>query len=132
MGERAGSVRREARRILIAGGAGFVGSHLAARLVAEGHEVICLDNLQTGRLSNLAPLMRESRFSFVRHDIVQPVSIEGPLDEIWNLPEGEHKRPKGWVDPARTWTTTQKKLPSGDGKEGGLFHLLFGVKVPIN
>ncbi|MCS6520912.1 NAD-dependent epimerase/dehydratase family protein, partial [Burkholderia thailandensis] len=48
---------RTGRRILLTGGAGFVGSHLAERLVREGHEVICVDNLQTGRLGNLAPLM---------------------------------------------------------------------------
>ncbi|EYD78261.1 dTDP-glucose 4,6-dehydratase [Rubellimicrobium mesophilum DSM 19309] len=73
------------RRVLLAGGAGFLGSHLAERLVREGHEVICVDNLQTGRLPNLAPLMREPRFSFHRHDIGQPLSVDGPLDEIWNL-----------------------------------------------
>ncbi len=73
------------RRVLLAGGAGFLGSHLAERLVREGHEVICVDNLQTGRLPNLAPLMREPRFSFLRHDIGQPLVVDGPLDEIWNL-----------------------------------------------
>ena len=76
---------RKSRRILLAGGAGFVGSHLAERLVGAGHEVICVDNLQTGRLGNLAPLMREPRFSFLRHDVGLPLSVEGPLDEIWNL-----------------------------------------------
>ena len=73
------------RRVLLAGGAGFLGSHLAERLVREGHEVICVDNLQTGRLPNLAPLMREPRFSFLRHDIGQPLVVDGPLDEVWNL-----------------------------------------------
>ncbi|TNC71661.1 UDP-glucuronic acid decarboxylase family protein [Rubellimicrobium roseum] len=73
------------RRILLTGGAGFVGSHLAERLVREGHEVICVDNLQTGRLANVAPLMQGPRFRFLRHDITQPLAIDGPLDEIWNL-----------------------------------------------
>jgi UDP-glucuronate decarboxylase len=73
------------RRVLLAGGAGFLGSHLAERLVREGHEVVCVDNLQTGRLPNLAPLMREPRFSFLRHDIAQPLAVEGPVDEVWNL-----------------------------------------------
>jgi UDP-glucuronate decarboxylase len=73
------------RRILLAGGAGFVGSHLAERLVRDGHEVICVDNLQTGRLGNLAPLMTEPRFSFLRHDVSQPLAVEGPVDEVWNL-----------------------------------------------
>jgi UDP-glucuronate decarboxylase len=76
---------RKSCRILLAGGAGFVGSHLAERLVGAGHEVICVDSLQTGRLSNLAPLMREPRFSFLRHDIGLSLSVDGPLDEIWNL-----------------------------------------------
>ncbi len=73
------------RRILLAGGAGFVGSHLAERFLGEGHEVICVDSLQTGRLSNLAHLMRDGRFSFLRHDIGDPLKVEGPVDEVWNL-----------------------------------------------
>ncbi|MBP1804810.1 UDP-glucuronic acid decarboxylase family protein [Rubellimicrobium aerolatum] len=73
------------RRILLAGGAGFLGSHLAERLIGEGCEVICLDNLQTGRLGNVAHLMSAPRFSLLRHDIGQPVTVEGPLDEVWNL-----------------------------------------------
>lgn len=73
------------RRILIAGGAGFLGSNLAERLLAEDHEVLSLDNLQTGRLGNLQPLMAHPRFSFMRHDVTQPVAIDGPLDEVWNL-----------------------------------------------
>ncbi len=77
--------KARSRRILVAGGAGFVGSHLAERLVAAGHEVICVDNLQTGRLGNVAHLMQGPRFSFLRHDIGTPLSVDGPLDEIWNL-----------------------------------------------
>ena len=73
------------RRILLAGGAGFVGSHLAERFVREGHDVVCVDNLQTGRLGNIAPLMNGARFSFVRHDISLPLTIDGPVDEVWNL-----------------------------------------------
>jgi UDP-glucuronate decarboxylase len=73
------------RRILLAGGAGFVGSHVAERLLAEGHEVICVDNLQTGRLSNVAHLMRDGRFSVLRHDIVEPLRVEGTVDEVWNM-----------------------------------------------
>ncbi len=49
------------------------------------HEVLSLDNLQTGRLGNLQPLMAHPRFSFMRHDVTQPVAIDGPLDEVWNL-----------------------------------------------
>jgi len=75
----------QSRRILLAGGAGFLGSHLAERFVREGHEVICVDNLQTGRLGNIAPLMSEPRFSFLRHDVTQPLAVDGPIDEVWNL-----------------------------------------------
>ena len=73
------------RRILLAGGAGFVGSHLAERFVREGHDVVCVDNLQTGRLGNIAPLMKGARFSLIRHDISLPLAIDGPVDEVWNL-----------------------------------------------
>jgi UDP-glucuronate decarboxylase len=62
-----------------------VGSHLAERLLGEGAEVVCVDNLQTGRLGNVAHLMREARFSFLRHDVSEPLRLEGPLDEVWNL-----------------------------------------------
>ncbi len=62
-----------------------MGSHLAERLLGEGAEVVCVDNLQTGRLGNVAHLMREARFSFLRHDVSEPLRLEGPLDEVWNL-----------------------------------------------
>jgi UDP-glucuronate decarboxylase len=62
-----------------------VGSHVAERLLGEGSEVVCVDNLQTGRLSNVAHLMRDARFSFLRHDIGEPLRLEGPVDEVWNL-----------------------------------------------
>ncbi|HVG49301.1 MAG TPA: UDP-glucuronic acid decarboxylase family protein [Rubellimicrobium sp.] len=92
------------RRILIAGGAGFLGSHLAERLVREGHEIICVDNLQTGRLRNLAPLMREPSFSFLRHDIGQPLPVEGALDEVWNLACAASP-PLYQLDPLHTFRT---------------------------
>jgi len=95
---------RIGRRILLTGGAGFVGSHLAERLVRDGHEVICVDNLQTGRLGNLAQLMKKPRFRFVRHDIVQPLTIEGPLDEIWNLACAASP-PLYQIDPLHTFRT---------------------------
>ena len=91
-------------RILVAGGAGFVGSHLCERLLGEGAEVIALDNLQTGRLSNLAHLMREGRFSVLRHDIVEPVRVEGPLDEVWNLACAASP-PQYQADPLHTMRT---------------------------
>lgn len=70
-------------RILITGGAGFVGSHLCDRLIALGHEVTALDNLRTGTLANLAQLQGHARFSFIQADVQNPVS--GNFDRIYNL-----------------------------------------------
>lgn len=69
-------------RTLITGGAGFVGSHLCERFLAEGHEVICVDNLITGNLVNVEHLRGNERFSYVRHDCSHPLEIDGPLDNI--------------------------------------------------
>jgi dTDP-glucose 4,6-dehydratase len=69
-------------RVLVTGGAGFLGSHLCDRLLAEGHEVIAMDNLLTGNLRNIAHLSREPRFRFVRHNVTQFIAIEGPLDAV--------------------------------------------------
>jgi UDP-glucuronate decarboxylase len=71
------------RRILVAGGAGFLGSHLCERLLNEGQSVVCVDNLTTGRMENLRHLLNFDAFSFVRHDIVEPLDL--PVDEIYNL-----------------------------------------------
>jgi UDP-glucuronate decarboxylase len=70
-------------RILVAGGAGFVGSHLCTRLVHEGHFVYCLDDLSTGRMENIEPLTRSPRFSFVPRSVLDPVWL--PVDTIYNL-----------------------------------------------
>ena len=71
------------RRILVTGGAGFVGSHLCARLIAEGHDVLCVDNYFTGRKDNIAPLLASPRFEAMRHDVTLPLYVE--VDEIYNL-----------------------------------------------
>ncbi len=71
--------------VLIAGGAGFIGSHLCDRLLQKGQRVICVDNLYTGRLSNIRPLMNHSNFSFIEHDICDPLTITGPVHRIYNL-----------------------------------------------
>lgn len=71
------------KQILITGGAGFIGSHLCARLLDEGNEVICLDNYFTGNKDSIRPLLRNPRFELVRHDITDPYSAE--IDEIYNL-----------------------------------------------
>jgi UDP-glucuronate decarboxylase len=70
-------------RILVTGGAGFIGSHLCERLLAEGHDVICLDNFFTGSKDNILELLDNHRFELIRHDIVQPVLLE--VDRIYNL-----------------------------------------------
>lgn len=71
------------KRILVSGGAGFIGSHLCTRLLKEGNDVICLDNLFTGTKNNIIHLMDNHHFEFVRHDITTPYSAE--VDEIYNL-----------------------------------------------
>ncbi len=71
------------KRILVTGGAGFIGSHLCAKLLEFGHEVICLDNFFTGPKSNIVHLLKNPYFELVRHDIISPYYIE--IDEVYNL-----------------------------------------------
>ena len=71
------------KRCLVTGGAGFLGSHLCERLLADGHDVIALDNLYTGSKDNIGPLPAQPRFEFIRHDIVNPILLE--VDWIFNL-----------------------------------------------
>jgi len=71
------------KRILITGGAGFLGSHLCDSLIKEGHDVLCLDNFFTGSKSNISHLLGKPNFELIRHDLVQPIFIEA--DEIYNL-----------------------------------------------
>jgi UDP-glucuronate decarboxylase len=71
------------KRILITGGAGFLGSHLCERLLNEGNEVICLDNYFTGRKSNIEHLFSHPMFEFIRHDVTEPILLE--VDQIFNL-----------------------------------------------
>ena len=70
-------------RILITGGAGFLGCHLSKRLLNEGHQVICLDNFFTGHKRNILPLMEKSNFELMRHDVTDPYKLE--VDQIYNL-----------------------------------------------
>jgi UDP-glucuronate decarboxylase len=74
-----------AKRVLVAGGAGFVGSHLIDRLLADGHTVVCLDNLYTGREDNLGHLVDHPNFEFRSHDITTPIDTQLVVDEIYNL-----------------------------------------------
>lgn len=71
------------KRILVTGGAGFIGSHLCGRLLEEGNEVVCLDNLFTGSERNIRELMGDERFEFLRHDVVNRLDAE--VDQIYNL-----------------------------------------------
>jgi UDP-glucuronate decarboxylase len=70
-------------RILITGGAGFIGSHLCERLLGEGNEVLCLDNFFTGRRENIIHLLDNPRFELLRHDVTEPILLE--VDQIYNL-----------------------------------------------
>jgi UDP-glucuronate decarboxylase len=76
-------MKTSAKRILVTGGAGFLGSHLCEKLLAEGHEVLSVDNYFTGRRENLAHLLNNPRFEVMRHDITFPLYVE--VDEIFNL-----------------------------------------------
>jgi UDP-glucuronate decarboxylase len=70
-------------RVLVAGGAGFLGSHLCESLLNNGHSVICLDNLYTGSKDNIQHLLANSQFEFLRHDVTFPVYLE--VDAVFNL-----------------------------------------------
>ena len=73
----------ESKRILVTGGAGFLGSHLCERLLKEGNDVLCVDNFYTGRKENVAHLMSHPLFEVIRHDVCFPLNVE--VDEIYNL-----------------------------------------------
>jgi UDP-glucuronate decarboxylase len=70
-------------RILVTGGAGFIGSHLCERLLADDHDVLCLDNFFTGRRANIVKLLDNHRFELIRHDVIEPILLE--VDQIYNL-----------------------------------------------
>jgi dTDP-glucose 4,6-dehydratase len=69
-------------KVLVTGGAGFLGSHLCDRLLAEGHDVVAVDNLLTGNLRNIAHLEKQARFRFVQHDVTRYIQWDGPLDAV--------------------------------------------------
>jgi UDP-glucuronate decarboxylase len=71
--------------ILVTGGAGFIGSNLCDRLVQKGHRIVCVDNLLSSDISNIRPLLNHPHFSFIEHDVAEPLTIPGPIDRIYNL-----------------------------------------------
>ena len=73
------------RRALVTGGAGFVGSHLCERLLAEGYRVVCVDNLITGALENVAHLSGEAGFEYIDHDVTAHIDVAGELDEVYHF-----------------------------------------------
>ena len=94
--------------ILVAGGAGFLGSHLCERLLGDGHRVVCLDNLQTGTLANLRHAEREPGFSFIRHDITRPLPpsvTKRRFHQIYNLACAASP-PLYQIDPEHTLLTS--------------------------
>ncbi|KAJ54947.1 NAD-dependent dehydratase [Actibacterium mucosum KCTC 23349] len=99
--------RAETRQktVLITGGAGFLGSHLCQRLLAEGAKILCVDNLLSGRVTNISALMQHPDFSFWEHDVVDPLHIDGPLDEIYNMACAASP-PRYQADPIHTFKTS--------------------------
>ena len=90
---------------VVTGGAGFLGSHLCTRLVEMGHRVIAVDNLSTGCRANVAHLDETGLFRLIEHDVINPLSIEGPIDAIFNL-ACPASPPKYQLDPVHTFRTS--------------------------
>ncbi len=96
--------RQQKKTIVITGGAGFLGSHLCQRKLNQGHRVVCLDNLQTGNLDNIAPFLAHRDFSFYEHDVIKPYPLPVAVDEIYNLACAASP-PKYQADPVHTMMT---------------------------
>ncbi|HEX9858814.1 MAG TPA: UDP-glucuronic acid decarboxylase family protein [Paracoccaceae bacterium] len=99
------SSRIKVKSIVVAGGAGFVGSHLCDRLIDMGHRVLCLDNLQTGRMANIEHLIGHPAFTFQSHDVADPITLPGAVHEIYNL-ACPASPPKYQIDPIKTFRTS--------------------------
>lgn len=97
--------RRDTPTALVAGGAGFVGSHLCDELLAQGFAVICVDSLLTGRTSNIRPLENHPHFSFIEQDVVEALTIDAPLDRVYNL-ACPASPPHYQADPVHTMMTS--------------------------
>ena len=90
-------------KVLVTGGAGFLGSHLCERLLADGHEVLAVDNFYTGSRDNVAHLLHNSRFAVLEHDVTEPLSIQ--VDQIFNL-ACPASPPRYQRDPIKTTKTS--------------------------
>lgn len=101
---RAAQAGRE-KTVLVAGGAGFVGARLCARLLATRVRVVCVDNFQTGHLSNIAAMTDQPGFRLIRHDITAPLMLVEPIDEIYNL-ACPASPPKYQINPIHTFKTS--------------------------
>lgn len=91
--------------IMVAGGAGFIGSNLIRRLLDAGNRVICVDNFSTGRFENIGALVAHPGFRWFQHDIIVPFSVTGPIDRIYNL-ACPASPPKYQADPLHTFKTS--------------------------
>ncbi|TIP30996.1 MAG: NAD-dependent epimerase/dehydratase family protein, partial [Mesorhizobium sp.] len=100
-----GRRRADKGRALVAGGAGFLGSHLCQRLLADGYEVIALDNFHTGKRYNLSAIARDATFTCIRHDIVEELPTDLAVDEIYNL-ACPASPPHYQADPIHTFKTS--------------------------
>ena len=96
------NTEKSIKTVLVAGGAGFIGSNLCRRLLSENNKVICLDNLFTGKMQNIQPLLTHKNFKFVNHDIIKPITtISEKIDEIYHL-ACPASPPKYQIDPIYT------------------------------
>ncbi|RWM24989.1 UDP-glucuronic acid decarboxylase family protein [Mesorhizobium sp.] len=100
-----GRKRADRGRALVAGGAGFLGSHLCQRLISDGYEVIALDNFNTGKRHNLAAMARDASFTCIKHDIVDQLPADFAVDEIYNL-ACPASPPHYQADPIHTFKTS--------------------------
>ena len=89
------------KTILITGGAGFIGSNLCEKLLYDGHKIICVDNLLTGNIKNVEHLLNNPNFTFINHDIIEPLEINADIDEIYNF-ACPASPPKYQKDPVNT------------------------------
>jgi len=116
-------------RMLVTGAAGFLGSHLAQRLVADGHEVVGVDDFSSGRWENVADLVGSDRFHLVRGDVVEPLTVSGPLDRIFHLASpvsGHRERP---IATLRTGAEGTRRLLDLAETAGAVFVLASSSEV---